>query len=497
MCVSFASATDFSWIVGGKGTGAGKATTNAGVYNIANSTWDNAMGANGTFRFDINTTAIADGGGGTMLVDITDGQANANWLGVGVYFHNSEGIEPDARAQIINVNTGVSPDVIIIELPWINGDTADITVGGSLVNPGDVWDSDDASTGIYLGNADTHKIWIRALADYTTVDESDSILYVNTAGTAAAPIIWEAHFAEVASEKGDFGVVTFNATGIGNGIETAIGGSVYHVFIGLSIELANDDGLNGNGSTDDFISVIRCQFINNGIWGMQADRDNVVLFCDFDTNAGGFDGGVRNIAIDSVFQNNTGDGYYTDSGTVIGCLSFDNGDTQIRVGTARDIVYGCTVDGDNGAGTEGIYQDGASAAFWTCINNLVTNCDVGVQDDSTLRQAAILYNNLYNNNTPDTNTNITPIPSDSDIWGNVVDPGNLFSSGYILHDDNKGKGTDVSFTKAYWDDFNGGAGDNPPTPLSGLSFMDMGGLQREEAGIGGGGQPVIGGSVVR
>ena len=106
------------------------------------------------------------------------------------------------------------------------------------------------------------------------------------------------------------------------------------------------------------------------------------------------------------------------------------------------------------------------------------------------------FNNLYNNNTPDT-TNVFPVPTDSDIWDNIVDPANLFSSGYILHPDNKGKGIDASFTKAYWDDFNGGAGDNPPSPLSGLSFKDMGGLQREEAGGIGGGQPIIGGSVIR
>ncbi len=487
MCISGSLATDFSWIVGGKGNGSAAATTNAGVYEPANSTWANAQGADGTFRFDIDTTPIANGGGGTILVDITDGQANANWLGIGVFFHNSNGSEPDARAQIINVNTGASPDVIQIELPWIDGTTADITVGGALPNPGNVWDSDDASTGRFIGDGDAHKIWVSGGdGDYTTVDESDSILFVNQVGTAANPIIWEAHVADVSSnEIGDFGIVTLDANGKTNAIETAVGGAVYHVFIGFNLINATDDGANLNGSTDDNVTFIRCRAELNGANGIQGDREIVMVFCDLDNNTlNGFDGGLRNKAINSVFRNNGIRGYVADLSFVLGCLSVVNGTNQIHVNGSQSIVYGCTVDGDNVGGTIGIFQDVAASGTWMAINNIITDCDIGIQDDTAGGQAAILYNNLYNNNTPDTNTNITPVPSDSDIWGNVVDPTNLFSSGYILHADNKGKGVDASYTKAYWDDFNGGAGDNPPTPLSGLSFMDMGGLQREEAGGG-------------
>ena len=201
------------------------------------------------------------------------------------------------------------------------------------------------------------------------------------------------------------------------------------------------------------------------------------------------------MALDSVFRNNTGDGCFIGTLAIVGCLSHDNSDTQLRM-SGNVLFYNNTVDASLAAGSEGIFQDAAAPLVWAAINNIIVDCVEGIHDDSAIGLQAMLWNNLYSNNTNDTNANITPVPADGDPFANVVDPANVFSSGYILHADNKGKGTDVSFTKTYWDDFNGGAGDNPPNPLSGLSFMDMGGLQREEAGVGGG-QPVIGGSIVR
>ncbi len=514
MCVSFAWAQGGgSWIVGGKGTGAGKATTNAGVYGPTNSTWSNAQGNNGTFRFDADARAISDAGGSTMFVDIPDGEANANWLGVGVFFHNSNGTEPDARAEIVNVNTGASPDVIQIELPWIDGTTADITVGGALPNPGDVWDSDDASTGIYIGDSKAHKIWIRALADYTTVDESDSILYVNVAGTSSAPIIWEGHFAEITTngegeEIGDFGIATFNASGKTNAIETAVGAQVYHHFIGISCENATDDGANLNGQTDDNVIFIRCQFTNSGVWGVQGDNSIQFIFCDVDGNgtAAGTDGGIDTdigtACISCVVRNNTGRGINTSSLTAINSLIFDNSGTRATSFVGSGTILGNTIDCDNLANSVAIVQDSATATRWYAMNNIITDCVTGIRDDSSIGQSAILYNNLYNSNTADTNANVTPTPIDGDNWGNLVKnvAENVLwtadDNTYILQSAYKQAGVDAFYTKAYWDDFNGGAGDNPPSPLSGLSFMDMGALQREESG-GGGGQPVIGGSVIR
>ncbi len=497
MCVPVSSATYVNWVVGGAGTGADKATTNSGMYDADTTTWAAMQGTNGAaLGFDVNATSSDNGSGSVRLTGDGDDFENVI-VGVGARCNFSEDESADGIHLVEAVNVGA--DTIDLSVQFAgDGEACDVVVGGALPNPGDVPDGDDESAGYFLGNPAENKIWIRALADYTTVDESDSILYINTPGGTSDPIIWEGHFAEIANEKGDFGIVTFDGqNAVTNCIETAVGGVVSHVFIGFSLERAIDDGFNANGTTDDYVTLVRCQSINNGAWGVQGDRNITAAFCDFDTNgAGGMDCDLYSRAINCVFRNNTGDGFYTTANsTIIGCLVNDNTDTAIRIGS-YSCAYGCTVDGNDGVGTEGIYQDDAAPIYWLAINNIITDFVLGIQDDATLRQAAVLYDNLYNSNATDAHANITPQPSDGDIWGNVVDPTNLFSSGYILHADNKGKGVDASYTKAYWDDFNGGAGDNPPSPLSGLSFMDMGGLQREEAG-GGGGQQILGGSVIR
>ncbi len=500
MCVSLSYGAH-SWVIGGAGTGADKHTQNGGGYLTGGTaTWNTFQATNGGPTDTITVEAVNITDNGTSDVRITDfaaaGSMTSNMV-VGqlqnIDFSNTVNYTSGRYIITAIINT----DSWDIDISYIADDlNKDITVfsGGALPNPGDVPDSDDIAVGnVLVAGA---KIWIRALADYTTVDESDSILFINQAGTVSAPIIWEGHFAEISSEKGDFGIATFNASGKTNAIETNNAGGIHHVFIGISCENATDDGANLGTLTDDSVTFIRCQFINNGVWGVQGDNNLTAIFCDFDNNSGGgFDGDNELVAINCVFRNNTGNGITSRIGHIIDCLIFDSTNAGITIQVSPSLIYGCTIDGNDGAGTEGILKL-SQADMWVGINNILTDCVIGIADFGDMRQAAILYNNLYNSNTDDT-SNVSPVPSDSDIWSNIVDPANLFDPAYILHADNKGKGVDASYTKAYWDDFNGGAGDNPLDPLTGLSFMDMGGLQREEAGGSGGGQPVIGGSVVR
>lgn len=502
MCVSLASATYINWVVGGAGTGADKASTNAGFYDADTIDWDEMQGTNGASMGSDVDAASTDNGGGNVRLTADGDQFDFALVGMGVKcdFAQDESADGyhlitafDAGNNTIDLDTAFGGD----------GEECNVVIGGALANPGDVPDTDDFAVGYHLGSGDTYKIWIRALADYTTVDESDSILYVNTAGTDASPIIWEAHYAEVANEKGDFGIVTFDANGKTNAIETAVGGAVYHVFIGISCERATDDGANLNTDTDDYVTFIRCQFINNGAYGVQGDEFVWLMFCDFDTNgSGGADFDYYATVIACVFRNNTGDGIYVFRGHIIDSLFYNNSDSAIAFLVGWALVYGCTIDGNNGAGTEGVLQDSATSFPWAAVNNIFTDCVTAVHDDTALRQGFVSYNNLYNSNTTDAHANITPQPVDGDNWGNLVK--NVAENVLWTADDNtyilaaayKQAGVDAFYTKAYWDDFNGGAGDNPPSPLSGLSFMDMGGLQREEAGSGGG-QPILGGSVVR
>lgn len=486
-CVSFAPAQYINWVVGGAGTGADKASTNAGFYDADIIEWSEMQGTNGASMGSDAVATSTNNGSGNVRLQASGDQFDLALVGMGMVGDFAQDESADGYHLVTAVDTGNNTIDIDIAFGG-DGENCNVVIGGALANPGEVPDTDDFAAGYRLGDGDVHKIWIRAIADYTAEDEGqDTILYINQPGTATAPIVWESHFAEIENETGDFGIATFDGqNALANCIKTAVGGNVYHVFIGISCERATDDGANLNTIADDNVTFIRCQFVNNGVWGVQGDDGISAIFCDFDTNGGGgFDGDFRCILLNSVFRNNTGDGCFIGTIAIVGCLSHDNSDSQLRV-SGTTLLYANTVDGSLVAGTEGIVQDSTGPGQWAAVNNIIIDCVLGIQDDSSIGLQAMLWNNLYSNNTTDTDTNITPVPADGDVLGNIVDPANVFSSGYILHPDNKGKGVDASFTQMYWDDFNGGAGDNPPNPLTGLSFMDMGSAQREEAGGGGG-----------
>ena len=231
VCTSFAHAEFLNWVVGGKETGEDAASTNAGVYDAEVTTWALMQDNNGGFLDEGNGLTVSDNGAGFIRVTGSGAQLQQAIVGVGANCDFIQNENIDGIFIIIAVNTG--NDTIDLDESFDgDGETVNIVVGGAFPNPGDVPDSDDFADGSVLGPGS--KVWIRAIADYTTVDESDSILYIHEdagdkgAGTAAAPIIWEGHFTEISSEKGDFGIVTFNANGKTNAIETAVGGKVYH-----------------------------------------------------------------------------------------------------------------------------------------------------------------------------------------------------------------------------------------------------------------------------
>lgn len=508
LCASFASGQYINWVVGGKGDGTDAHVDNGGAYDADTADWGTAQDTNGGPVVNMASVAYdhtGNGSGEQALLAIDVGLDVVVGTVLNVTARAGAGITL-ARYTVTSV---VSDDAILIVGATATGDdTVTVRVGGALPNPGDVPDSDDNGSGIVLSAG--NKIWIRALADYTTVDESDSILYVNESGTAAVPIIWEAHFAEISDEKGDFGIVTFNANTITNAVETAVGGTVYHVFIGISCENATDDGWNLNAGADDNVVLIRCAAVNNGVWGIDGNNYIAIYLSYFDTNgSGGIQIDASGVVVNSVVSGNTGDGIYLDNGggIVVGNLIYNNtGVNGMRVEPnlfGSGLVYGCTIDKNNVANSVGIFQDAASPYNWAAINNIITDCVTGIVDDATLRQGAVLYNNLYNSNTTDASASITPQPVDGDNWGNLVKDvaeNVLWTADdqtYILQSAFKQAGTDAFYTRKYWDDFNGGAGDNPPDPLTGLSFMDNGAQQRVEAGGAGGGQQVIGGSVIR
>ncbi len=520
MCISFAVA-QISWIVGGKGDGSDAIATAGGSYT-GDSTWSEAQLVDGgvlshatAWNGSDNACVVTEGVGNTVICTAPgadDFEDVISDIVANMEFEAGDG--DDAYNGRYAVDVIDDDELTIVGLLWSNfTDTVacDIRVGGAFPNPGDVPDAGDTG-GVGIAMAAGDKIWVQGSDhDYTTEDESGSLLYISHAGTAAAPIIWEAHSADVtgatiALEKGDFGIATFNANGKTNAIETAVGGNVYHVFIGISCELATVNGANLNGVNDSVVSFIRCQFILNGGWGVQGNNSINIAFCDFDTNtSGGIDVDTTSMIFGNVIRGNTGNGLMADVVFAFNNLIFNNTGTQgINSGAGFGVILGNTIDMNNVAASVGIVLDGSAGPGRLIANNIITDCITGIREDSvSLRQANISYNNLYNSNTTDAHANITPQPVDGDDWGNLVKnvaENALWTADdqtYILQSAYKQAGTDAFYTRKYWDDFNGGAGDNPPNPLTGLSFIDNGALQREESAGGGGGQPVLGGSIVR
>ena len=503
MLVSFVQAYT-SWVVGGNGTGANAAATNAGCYDyteVGTTTisWITMQGANGGPLLSADAAVSSDNGAGSVRLTSIGSDYSAAIVGMGARVDFADDEVADGIYYVVDVdgsNTWIDLDVDFAG----DGENATATLGGALAEPGDVPDSGDVVGGLYLSPGD--KVWIAAVKDYTTADESDSILYIDEPGTASLPITWEGHVGDLAKdindmEYGDSGIVTFLATGKTNAIESAVGGALYHTFIGISMKNATDDGASIN--PDDNAIFVRCQTAGNGVWGLHIDRNAFIVLCDFDGDtSGGVSLGQFGSVVTCVFRNSVHGIDASNNLSAVGSLFYANTGDSINVTAGiSSIMYANTFDGNNGGSTIGIHMNSLGGGPYAIANNIFTDLNIGHRDGggSTHKIVYTVYHNIFNGNTSDTSL-IDIVPVDGDVFGNVVDPASLFSSGYILHADVKGKGIDASYTKAYWDDFNGGAGDNPPSPLSGLSFMDNGALQREEAG-GGGGQPIIGGSVVR
>ncbi len=340
-----------NWIINGRGTGVDASVTNAGIYTrqSGNNNWAAIQDVDGG-PIDTDSGGAVSDDGGNVNIAKTGAFTNTevgNWIYVNFTSYQ------DGRYKVFSR----TDNDVTIAMAFSGAEpvTGIFNVGGALPNPGDIPQSQSGTERILAAG---DKVWVRGQTDYTTVHASDSLLYITVPGSITAPIIWEGHFAEILNEKGDFGIVTFDAqNAVTNCIETAVGGVVSHVFIGFSLERAIDDGANLNGEIDDYVTFIRCQFVNNGAWGVQGDNNINAVFCDFDTNgAGGMDCDYYSRATNCVFRTNTGDGLVGGLNmTVTGCLAYDNTDTGITVG-GYSSIYGCTVDGDDGAGTVATIQ---------------------------------------------------------------------------------------------------------------------------------------------
>ncbi len=155
---------DITFVLGG----ASSDVYAGGAFDPVQRTVDEAVGVDGATLYSADDTNFADDGSGDIEIEIADGQASSDWVGVYVLFHNSDGSEPAERIVILSVDTSGDPDLIVIDAEYANGSTCDIDVGGAVLNTygdegtdedGKDWDLEGVLDSA-LGNATSQQVQI-------------------------------------------------------------------------------------------------------------------------------------------------------------------------------------------------------------------------------------------------------------------------------------------------------------------------------------------------
>ncbi len=128
-CCSIIFGAQTACLVGGSSS----AATNAGWFDSSVRSAVDAHNGNGANLFTDTGVTMREGGSGFVQIDIPDGTASSDWIGVYVNFTNSNGSETDGRNRITDVDTSGDPDTIdIYPLEWIDGTSCNIVVGGAV-----------------------------------------------------------------------------------------------------------------------------------------------------------------------------------------------------------------------------------------------------------------------------------------------------------------------------------------------------------------------------
>ena len=115
---------------------------------------------------------------------------------------------------------------------------------------------------------------------------------------------------------------------------------------------------------------------------------------------------------------NGNDNYNTGGGATVNCLGYGlggSGDKNILVGQSSPImISNCTIDGEGVVGVDGVVFFAAANSSSMLINNIIYDCDKGVDMNGNKGRVTIAAHNLMNSNTTDYNSEVTPIP-DTDV----------------------------------------------------------------------------------
>lgn len=395
------------------------------TYHVSNKLWA-----------DSDATGTATGGGADyILLKAATSQIDDAFNTWGIYLTGGTGSGQSRRIVDYDQTGNVNGERYAqVESNWGTNPDATTTyeiIEGSDSNNGlgpDNYDGADGAWRQLSYAADQYAaddtVYVKGGRDYTLQDGANNcVMYITTAGTAGTPVIIEGFTTSV----GDGGTATINAgtNALVSGIITAIGGNVFHVFKNLRITGGSGDGVDLNGETDDGTFWTNCRFDNNTGYGVQGDNAHVFYLCTADNNtAGGIDVDTQLTAVACQFYTNTGHALWGNGNCTVGfCLFYNNGanrNLRHNSGTFEraSIIFNNTFDGDNTAGSVGMYSDSTEAWAMLCLNNIFFDLGDGITCDGNIGKAQIEDYNLFYSNT----TNRTNIDTGGNSVAGTGDP---------------------------------------------------------------------------
>jgi hypothetical protein len=251
---------------------------------------------------------------------------------------------------------------------------------GTSEGAGNAWATiDHAMNNVIAGD----KVWVKASATY------NEMATVDTAGTLGNDIVFEGY----TTTPGDNGKATINGTT--HCLQDSIAGSMYYCFKNFILTGATSHGV--DWASDDEYAFYNCEIINNGGYGINADRYGALVNCIV-ANNGSYGAWVTNESIFAgcVFYGNVNSSIRTGAYSVCyKCVFYGAPDSSSYYATEYpSTVLNCTIDGDNLLG-RGVYFGSRMSAI---MDNIIYDTSVaqhGVQ--ATSCRAAHGYNLLESN----------------------------------------------------------------------------------------------------
>jgi len=297
-----------------------------------------------------------------------------------------------------------------------------------------------------------HKIWVKGSAPYVVQDgANDCVLYVDGAGTATAPTVWEGY----TSTKGDGGVVTIdaNTNTLASAVHVDIAGPAYHVF--KYFRFAGGSGVGFDAATAEQVTCKWCRFDNNDGHGAHLDNYGVLYGCLADSNG---DAGLYNylygITAFCIAHSNTNTGISVNRGVISHCLSYENGgSTDAQIYCSGNLYGTGFIVQSTAVGTDTIGQRGcdigSAGTTALLVNNIMMDCYYGAYAGSDNDELVVADGNLYYSNTTD-RENV--IAGDNDVSGSSDPFTNSAGNDYTLKSGSEAidAGIDISNVLTFW-----------------------------------------------